>query len=181
MSFDSLERVIKEIEKQPGWEIQQQYRLLLQCWNSVVPPQAASHARPLYIARQILWVATSSSVWAQNLSMQRYSLLKKLNACSDFELSDIKFSPAKWHDRAPSPAGDVNSRALEQSDRTSSKDLTIEAKDARTAFGQWAEAIRHRLQNSPLCPRCQCATPERELQRWNTCAFCAAGQWSKER
>ena len=79
MSFDSLSRILITIENQPGWEAQRQFRQVLRVWHEVVEEKYLPHSRPLYISRQVLWVATSSSVWAQNLTLKRYGLLKKLN------------------------------------------------------------------------------------------------------
>ncbi len=84
MSFASIDRILAKIEQQSGWEEFRQYRYLLESWAQIVGETTAIHTRPLYIQRQILWVATSSSARAQELSFQRYSLLKKINSHSVF-------------------------------------------------------------------------------------------------
>ena len=103
-----MERILQAVEKQPVGQRLQQYRYLLQCWDKVVSPRVAAHTRPLYISRQVLSVATSNSVWAQTLTMQRHQLLQKLNALLPERevplsaprsgsltdrLTDIRFSP----------------------------------------------------------------------------------------
>jgi predicted nucleic acid-binding Zn ribbon protein len=185
MSFDSLDRILEALEKQPGWEIQQQYRHLLQCWETVVEPKVARQTRPLYIARSVLWVATSSSVWAQNLSFQRYSLLKQLNALLSEPLVDIRFSPAQWHNSkrisdSQSSDGTKHPSAIAGNSELSLPELPTGKKTPETAFQRWAAVIGARSQNQPLCPRCQCPTPPGELERWNVCAYCIAKQWSSE-
>ena len=103
MSFDSLDGVLAALKQQSIPELQQYHRLL-ESWQAIVEPSVALQTRPLYVSRQILWVATSSSVWAQTLSLQRYALLKKLNAELSEPLVDIRFSTAQWHKRDRSTA-----------------------------------------------------------------------------
>src|SRR5512141_2607553 len=98
MTFQSLNHLLIVLENQPEWAQYQRYRRLCRCWEKMIEPQVIPHTRPLYIQRNILWVATSSAVWAQNLSLQRYSLLTKLNRqLSGDPLIDIRFSSAQWH------------------------------------------------------------------------------------
>jgi len=77
--FQSLHHILDVIENQPGWEKQQLFRRILTHWAEVVGTTVAAHARPTGINRGILWVATSSSVWAQELSYKRHLILQKLN------------------------------------------------------------------------------------------------------
>jgi predicted nucleic acid-binding Zn ribbon protein len=186
MSFNSLDRILEILQKQPGWETQQQYRHLLQCWETAVAPKVAQHARPLYIARNVLSVATSSSVWAQNLSLQRYSLLLRLNPLLSEPLVDIRFSCAQWHN--------INrlrsDRAIAQEQHPSAIEMNLEQlppplpqgkKTPQEAFQRWAAIVEARSRDLPVCPRCQCPTPVGELERWAFCSYCAAKQWSSER
>jgi predicted nucleic acid-binding Zn ribbon protein len=191
MSFSSLDRILDALKKQPGWEAQQQYFHLLECWQSVVPEKIAQQARPLYISRQVLWVATSSAVWAQNLTMQRYSLLKKLNALLSEPLSDIRFSTAQWHKAKPlsmSPTADTEAypSALAKAlpigiapQITASVSESKKAKTPQEAFQRWAAVIQARSHSLPACPQCQSPTPPGELQRWTVCAYCATKQRSR--
>ena len=188
MSFNSLARLLEAIEKQPGWETYSQYRRLLGCWSEVVGEKVAPQTRPLYIARQVLWVATSSSVLAQELSLQRYSLQKKLNAHLPQPLADIRFSSAKWHSQTTTRASAFSNSSssdeqehpsqLETAADLSSLNLTEES-DPQAAFQRWAEIIRRRSRALPPCPQCQAPTPPGELQRWQVCACCAAKQWAQ--
>lgn len=183
MSFNSLDQVLASVEQQPGWETYRQYRHLLECWQLIVKPNVALETRPLYIVRQVLWVATSSSVWAQTLSLQRYSLLKKLNAHLPEPLVDIRFSTAQWYNQNK-VSGSVSSITQAQHpslitpDETSSclPQLSVQ-NTPQSAFQRWAEAIRLRAQNLPLCPQCQSPTPPGELERWHLCAYCAPKNW----
>ncbi|ACK70052.1 protein of unknown function DUF721 [Gloeothece citriformis PCC 7424] len=189
MSLESVSKIINFVEGQPGWEKVRLYRQVLQGWKSVVSPQVASNTRPLSINRQVLWVATSSSVWAQNLSLQRFSLLKKLNPLLPEPLKDIRFSPAGWNNSLQTDDKDSPAQAnLEEqhpsfvgSDETviSLNNLRASNKDDLSlTFQRWAQNRQHRLQCLPLCPRCHCPTPAGELERWSICSCCATQQWS---
>lgn len=194
MSFNSVDRILEKLEQQPGWEQYRQYRHLLQGWYAVVDSKIAENARPLYIAKQVLWIATSSSTWAQELSLRRYQLLKKLNTQLPFQLVDLRCSSAGWHkqtfasanplsteqqqhpskvefDLTTSPSINKNLQKL-NSARKSSQQLT-------TSFQRWAQTMQARSHNLPLCPQCHSPTPNGELQRWDLCHYCAAQKWSE--
>lgn len=77
--FKSLHHILDVIENQPGWEVQQQFRLILSHWSGVVGATVADHTRPTGIDRSVLWVATSSPIWAQELTFKRHLILQKLH------------------------------------------------------------------------------------------------------
>lgn len=184
MSLNPLDRILEILEQQPGWENQRRYRQVLECWEVAIDPRAAEQTRPLHIARNVLWVATSNSVWAQTLTMQRYSLLKKLNAQLSEPLVDIRFSPAQWHNLKSFSID--NSLAQEKHpsvieiEQPLVKESSPAKKTPKEAFKRWAAAIEARSQNLPQCPCCQSPTPEGELQRWGRCAHCIAKQWANK-
>jgi len=76
--FKPLHHILDIIEHQPGWETQQQFRLILTHWSEVVGATVAAHTRPTGIYREVLWVATSSSIWSQELTYKRQMILSKL-------------------------------------------------------------------------------------------------------
>ncbi|MGA7933784.1 MAG: hypothetical protein WCA35_09575, partial [Kovacikia sp.] len=55
--------------------------------------------------------------------------------------------------------------------------LAQELTDPKLAFQNWAQRVRSRSQNLPLCAHCSCPTPPGELERWEVCALCAAKRW----
>ena len=173
MSFDSLDGVLAALKQQSIPELQQYHRLL-ESWQAVVEPSVALQTRPLYVSRQILWVATSSSVWAQTLSLQRYALLKKLNAELSEPLVDIRFSTAQWHKRDRSTAAIPGSQG--HPSRTKPFPKLPPGNSPQVAFERWSEQIRARSPHQ-VCPSCQCPTPEGELQRWGLCYLCTTKQW----
>ena len=207
MRFNSIEQVLNQLETQPGWEKFRQYRQLLKCWDRVVNLQIAQHTRPLYINRQILYIATDSAARAQELSFQRYTLLKKLNQQLTFQIQDLRFSSSKWHQKTHSQVtqpplftiGDRDSKQLDRyktkvSDNSiaSSKSANrrethskgqnpVSSQDkAKKAALDWLKSIEQRASSAVFCPKCKAATSKEELARWNLCHHCVAQQWSEE-
>ena len=180
MAFNSLNHLITALAKQPGWTQYQRYYRLYQYWNEMVDPKIVFHTRPLYIRRDLLWVATSSAVWAQNLSLQRNLFLKNINAQFPEEpLVDIRFSSAEWHNSRLVADTFVESSHpskidfLAPSPQTASDNFTTPV----TALQGWTKLIQARSQGLPLCPQCNCPTPPGELKRWSLCMHCATKQW----
>ncbi len=179
MSFKSVHDILGILEKQAKWQ-EQPFQRLLKCWAEVVGAVAAAHTRPLSIQRDVLWVATSSSAWAQNLTFGRSSLLLKLNKNLPTPLVDIRFSTAGW--QHPSVERKQQQTILPYEhpsyvgDRITS-DNTPSIQDANAAFGNWAKIVQTRSHGLPLCPQCQSPTPPGELQRWAVCCICAAKEF----
>ena len=99
MSFSSLESLVGTLERRPQWRSHQKFQQILDCWPQVVGDVVAVQTRPLGIQRNVLSVSTSTPVWSQNLAFQRHHILKKLGTyIPDHQLTDIRFSPAKWRD-----------------------------------------------------------------------------------
>ncbi len=187
MSFKSLHHVLDNLGTQYQPKEQRQLQSLLQCWAEVVGPVVAAQAQPISIHKDVLRVATSSSVWAQNLVFERQRILEKLNARLKFPIADIRFSVAQWQSGStpqPSP-GAVQQAELWQRHpsripeptNASTARSNQEPMDSTRAFQTWARRVRSRSQHLPLCPHCNCPTPLGELERWNVCGLCAAKRW----
>ena len=185
MSFQSLERILGSIQEQSRWQ-EQPFQLVLKCWAEVVGAGVAAHTRPQSIQRQVLWVATSSGVWAQELSFGRQRILTKLNVHLPNPLQDIRFSTAQWQrpqnsqpDRGDPVKTDLSrthpSWVVNSPNSTNSKKVSYN--NPNDAFQNWAKLMQARSRQLPLCPQCHCPTPEGELQRWKVCSICAAKQW----
>lgn len=183
MSFESLNRVLGSLRNQEGWQEQVQFQHLLQCWPEAVGPLVKAQTRPIGLTKQrVLRVATSSSVWAQNLAFERHRILEKLNTRLLKPLVDIRFSTGQWQGSSLRQAS-----GLEQVWRNHPSQLPSGHDDAtfkpevtsgsQTAFTRWASQVQARSRCLPLCPKCDCPTPPGELQRWSVCALCAAKQW----
>lgn len=178
MAFDSLDRLINVVVNQAEWADYQRYQSVCHVWQTIISSQVAAHTRPLSTHRNILWVATSSASWAQQLSFQGYSLLKQLNTRLESEpLTNIRFSSAQWFQSQPpddqlasSSPSNIN---LHPSSLDSQAFTAITATHTpQEAFQQWATMLQHRFASLPLCPQCHCPTPPGELNRWSKCAVC---------
>ena len=194
MSLNSLNHILDIVVNQPGWEAQRQFQILLKSWQEVVEPKIALQTRPLYVARKVLWIATANSVWAQTLTLQRYSLLKKLNQKVSPPLADLRFSTAKWQQNltiipSSSDYQVTNDQEhpsvispLKPNVKTNKTNLPQlpSGQDPQGAFQRWVQALEQRSQSWPFCPKCQSPTPEGELKRWQVCVHCVSQQWNKE-
>lgn len=196
MSLRSLHQLLGNLHTQPP--AIQQFQRLLQIWAEVVGDGVAAQTRPVSVERSVLYVATSSSAWAQDLVFKRRRLLQKLNARlskSGLELLlDIRFSTAQWQDvpdDRPAPGSEQQAKAwAEHPSRVTAAESGAEVGDENcpppgetpiAAFEQWATQVRSRRQTLPLCPECQSPTPLGELQRWQVCGVCVAKQWQEQR
>ena len=90
MGFNRLNDLLNSLQTQGNWEKEDGFLHLCKLWESLVDPKIKAHTRPQSVSRQVLWVATSSAAWSQTLSLQRYQLLKKLNAQLSTPLVDLK-------------------------------------------------------------------------------------------
>ena len=188
MAFQSVDRIIHSLKRQPEWQEWREFEQLLNSWTTVVGFVVSKHTRPLYVRDRVLQVATSTSVWAQQLTFERSRILQKLNPRLDRPLKDIRFSSSRWHSipkptsriapsttpkslKKPSPPQNVESTADSEGESTDSQD-TVQT--PQEVFERWAQKIRARSRGLPLCPECNCPTPPVELQRWSMCAPCRA-------
>jgi len=179
MSFKSVNDILGILEKQAKWQ-EQPFQQLLKCWAEVIGPVAAGHTRPLSIQRDVLWVATSSAAWSQNLTFGRAALLLKLNKKLPTPLVDIRFSTAGWQhssvERKQQQTILPHDHPSYVGDRIISPETTPSIQDVNAAFGHWAKIMQARSHGLPLCPQCESPTPPGELQRWAVCSVCATKQ-----
>ncbi len=187
MFSNSLQNILQHLAQQPGWEKYRQQQEVVQCWSKIINPQIAQNTRPRFISRQILWVATSSSVWAQELSLQRYSLLKKLNSQLTFTISDIRFSSVDWHKSSENLAlkkPDEVRKTQNQIFIGKKAENNPEINDPKIALQKWLKNLKTRAESptKPFfpCPQCGSPTPASELERWQVCCHCVANKWSLE-
>ncbi|MEL7245260.1 MAG: DciA family protein, partial [Cyanobacteria bacterium J06573_2] len=170
MSFESIPKILEQLQLEALYK-QQPLQKLLDCWEEVVGKVVSTHTQPISIERDILWVATSGAVWAQNLTFERQRLLKKLNKKLPTPLVDIRFSTARWQhtkkksSRQPIISSQEHPSYLENNlKQNQNQNLEGQPKSPDTAFTNWAQAIKTRHSNLPLCPNCQSPTPKGELQ-----------------
>lgn len=195
MSLQPLNRVLGNLKGQYRRQEAHHASQVQGCWSEVVGDVVAAQTRPYSLQRGVLKVATSSAAWAQNLVFERQRILEKLNKVLPFPVSDIRFSTAQWHEIPPPTSfpGDEEQVALwqshpsrllnlsgnQQSQRQQNPDSTELPLDPLLAFQAWANSMRSRSKDLPLCPHCHCPTPTGELARWQQCAVCAAKHWQE--
>jgi predicted nucleic acid-binding Zn ribbon protein len=193
VALEGLEGLIKGLEQQESWQVQKQFRLVLLHWPKSVGFAIARITRPISIQRDTLYVATSTSAWAQTLSYERFNILRKLNRYQKPPLKGIRFSTAQWAQRAPlnplnqsgNPTENLAARgklAHHPSYIGDVPHLTSPAPEAAPtpaeSFARWASAMQDMQRSQALCPRCHCHCPQGELDRWACCSLCATKQWS---
>jgi predicted nucleic acid-binding Zn ribbon protein len=187
MSFDHLDKILQALTRQPGWESYRQYCLVVNRWQEVLAPRLLEQTRPFSLSRGVLSVATCSATLAQELSLQRYSLLKKMNRFLEEPIEDIHFSSARWHERsiepppetiAPLPLTEHPSYVKRGDENVSSSSPPSSPVNKRDSFERWQEKIRQRSRSWPICPCCQSPTPSGEIDRWGCCAYCAVRDWT---
>jgi predicted nucleic acid-binding Zn ribbon protein len=183
MSLKSVNQILAILQLDTKFQ-EQPLQQLLTFWSEVVGAKVAAQTQPLSIQRDVLWVATSSAVWAQNLTFKRKNILLKLNQKLPQQLIDIRFSTAQWK-QTPLPVNRAETLSPqehpsylgEQVDQPVDKHNT---EDVKLAFAEWVQTQQGRSQNLPLCPQCQCYTPPGELQRWGVCSPCWASTASRK-
>jgi len=176
----SLHQLLHSLEQEDGWRSRRQFQALLTCWFDVVGAAVAAHSRPISIHRQVLQVATSSSVWAQTLAFERLHILQKINERLSSDLTDIRFSTVQWQSEPKQRACDATTILWQNHPSCISETPSrspAPATDPLTAFQGWAERIKARSKQLPICPQCHCPTPQGELKRWSMCSLCATKQW----
>lgn len=151
MSFEGIDKILHTLTQQPGWEEYHHYRQILQAWERSISSRLRDKTKVVSLSRGVLSIATSSAALAQDLTLQRPHLLKRLNATLDQPVTDIRFSSAQWQEK---------SQFKSQSNYDSQLPTLDSHQDSLTRL---------------LCPICAAPTSEKELRRWNCCAFC----WSR--
>lgn len=191
MNFQSLDRLLTDLAGLPIAQKIKDHQQLLNAWVIAVGPAIAQQTQPIAIQRDILQVATASAVLANDLTFKRRQILAKLNPQLTTAVRDIRFSSRNWD---PSQTTNGRSPVSEQqilwqqhpsrvdNPRDPIGDLktpAVDPVDPQQAFQAWATKIQQRSQNWPLCPECQCPTPQGELKRWQICGICAAKHWKE--
>lgn len=184
--MQSLNTLMKTLERSPQWQANAGLRRVLAIWPQLVGAAVAQHSRPTKIYRGALQVTVSSAAWAQTLTFERMVILQKLHTALPAlktEITDLRFATAQWR-RETHQAPPTATRSL--SDHPSWAQMPQgrsrnAPQTADVAFQQWADRRQRQLASQSRCPQCQSPCPTRELQRWSVCAICATRQWQTPR
>lgn len=185
MSVESLNRILQDVGEPSQFLGKRStlFQQVLHHWSSIVGADLALHTRPHRLDRQVLKVATSSAVWAQNLQFERHRLRIKILEQVNVDLKDIQFSTAYW--QVPC-SGDLQLASAQEQQAWQNHPsrapvlagITVQG-GGRTVveqFSAWAKACQLRDRSLPRCPRCHSPTPPGELSRWKMCSFCMGQQ-----
>jgi predicted nucleic acid-binding Zn ribbon protein len=97
-----------------GWRQQLDTHSLFLHWDSIVDPTINTHARPLKIVGNVLWLEISNSAWMQQLQFQKLQLLETVNKSLRLSpLTDIRFTLAS--DNPPETQGQPAVRFVQPS------------------------------------------------------------------
>ncbi|MGD1850858.1 MAG: DciA family protein [Cyanophyceae cyanobacterium] len=202
-NFDSISRILTNVEQNPHWQTHQQLRRIRDHWEAIAGETVARHTRPISLQNQQLKIATASNSWSQNLMFERQRLLQKLNR--HFKnpplnppVQQLHFSTARWSQSQPKPStqssqpddtvagddwvqgsgkGDGKGNGEAPGGDRPPQNISTSATDPAQAFQNWAHQIQQQTQTRPPCPVCTAPTPVEELQRWQCCSLCASHQW----
>lgn len=167
MAYVPLATVLQQLQQAPEWQQPQQFLHLLEHWPKLVGAVVAEHAVPVELTSQgVLLVAVASSTWAHHLMFSRSPLMAKIQQTLGIPLSDIRFSHRDWQPQCPAIA------PHEALPKVGHLPNVAPAATPQEAFQRWQTQVRQRSRDYPLCPRCQCPTPIKELQRWGLCGLC---------
>ncbi|MBD0334148.1 MAG: DUF721 domain-containing protein [Cyanobacteria bacterium Co-bin13] len=184
MPLDALGQLINQLEAQPQWRRQGQFRRIQDCWPRVVGPSVAAQTQPVRIDQGVLFVAVANATWSQTLTFERLRIIEKLNALVTPPIQDIRFSTGDWFRR---PRDQRERSGADEEGLRSHPSYLAQAmppvapvpfpKTALEAFQQWADRRQAEARRQAQCPRCSCPCPEGELKRWSMCSLCIAKGW----
>lgn len=146
-------------------------------WARIVG-DIARHATPRRLSGDVLFVATASSAWAQELTFMRQSILDKIkDALGGDYVREIRFSEHLWDPSEDSPSleGDLFPFMV-RGDQARLMDGIPDARLASTAKRFSITMGRRRQflirQGYKVCGTCGCLYPSRKAE----CPFCKAKQ-----
>ncbi|WP_298616278.1 DUF721 domain-containing protein [uncultured Thermosynechococcus sp.] len=169
MAYTPLATVLQQWQQTPEWQQPRQFLCLLEHWPKLVGSIVAEHTVPLELTGQgVLLVAVANSTWAQHLMFSRSPLMAKIQQTLGIPLRDIRFSHRHWRPPCSAIATD------DTLPKVGNLPTVAAAATPQEAFQRWQDQVRQRSRDYPLCPRCQCPTPIKELQRWGICGLCYA-------
>ncbi|NLC15352.1 MAG: DUF721 domain-containing protein [Firmicutes bacterium] len=119
--------------------------LVFWSWAEMVG-EIARNARPRRIDGDVLYVATASSAWAQELTLMRKSIIQRINAyLGGNYIKDIRFSEHLWGTTQDLGDGDICGKTHEEYKRFMSGDVLTPGEKERI------DSLADTAGGSPLC------------------------------
>ncbi|MEY2985387.1 MAG: hypothetical protein RLZZ568_2004 [Cyanobacteriota bacterium] len=184
MQLHSLGSLLSHLQRQPGWEALRRYQRVQVAWEKVLEPPLRSLTRPLGIRRGVLTIAVISPALAQNLQLQRVSLLEQLNQAlrelSEADLQALRFSALDWHQRPlTATVQPLSGQPQRPKPEVPPAPPQAPPQTVNAALTRWLHTLERR---SPLladCPQCHSPVSDAELERWSCCRACARSRWQR--
>jgi predicted nucleic acid-binding Zn ribbon protein len=89
----SVSALLSRITSEQGWRQQLDTHSLFLHWDKLVDKSTSTHARPLKIVSNVLWLEVANSAWMQQLQFQKIQLLELVNKSLRLSrLEDIRFT-----------------------------------------------------------------------------------------
>ena len=89
----SVSTLLSRITNEQGWRLQLDTHSLFLHWDKLVDKTTSTHARPLKIVGNVLWLEVANSAWMQQLQFQKIQLLEIVNKSLRLSrLEDIRFT-----------------------------------------------------------------------------------------
>ncbi|MBU0665196.1 MAG: DUF721 domain-containing protein [Proteobacteria bacterium] len=94
----NIATLLSGMTNEMGWRKQLDLHSLFLHWDKLVDTSTSTHARPLKIVNNILWLEIANSAWMQQLQFQKIHLLEILNKRLRLSrLEDIRFTLINSH------------------------------------------------------------------------------------
>ena len=95
---ERLMDILEQSQSKIGWTITACRQLSI--WEKVVDARVARQTEPIKIRNKVLYVSTSTSTWAQELSLLKREIINKFNLTAGHEvIRDVRFKATggtKW-------------------------------------------------------------------------------------
>ncbi len=179
--MENLGSILNRTASRLGFLQKAKTYLVFSKWDAIVGP-IAKHARPRRVDGDVLFVATASSVWAQELTFMSRTILEKINRNLGGEyIREIRFSEHLWGTVVPKakplekPHSPLSQdHLLRQASRLCPPELDEQVGEAFKKVFVTVENRKARLfcEGYIACPKCGGMYPERKKE----CPFCLAAR-----
>lgn len=157
--FISVEKIISRILRNLKDSRRLREELILFVWEEVVGKGVSRNTSPQRVFSGIMTVNTNGSAWAQELSLQKEEIRKRLNERIGFDLiTDIRFRAGDVykHSEGPSP----KRLGPDKEDSRTAREISAVIKDSLVAesFGRFLEheLCRQRIRREHGWVKCIC-------------------------